>query len=400
MSAPGDPTGTLPGDGYSPTNTNGWAAGTIAASPGYLAVSVSLISTGPGTSFVTNTGGGTLVSINFHVLSNAVLGPTTIDLGQDTGGVSPSTYISDALDVAQAFQPYNLVPPPDPADSITGSDSINGIITITGTNLSPIANNDNYSITERDFTSDPGLTVAASTGVLANDTDPQGLAMTPSLVNGPTHGSLTFNSDGSFVYTPNTGYLGADSFTYKDVDTAPLTSNIATVNLTVTARLSIPTNLTGTQGGTVVVPVNIDNPNPLGSGGLAAASLAIDYNPSVFTFNSAQTGAITSGSNAVQTLTFGGTITNGSTFQLVYTNASSDPNPGTAATTTPITYSTNPATLAANISSALNRAVQHTGERGGGRREQRHHCDRHLPEWGGRRQRAHDECDHHRFLRH
>jgi hypothetical protein len=48
-------------------------------------------------------------------------------------------------------------------------------------------------------------------------------------------------------------------------------------------HLSIPSNLTVTAGGTVVVPVNIDDPDPLGSGGLAGITLAIDYDPNVFT---------------------------------------------------------------------------------------------------------------------
>ena len=76
---------------------------------------------------------------------------------------------------------------------------------------------------------------------------------------------------------------------------------MGTVNLTVSSRLSIPTNLLGAPGSTVVVPVNIDNPNPGGSGGLTAATLAIDYDPTVFTVGAldVQLGTVTSG-NALQ----------------------------------------------------------------------------------------------------
>ena len=59
------------------------------------------------------------------------------------------------------------------------------------------------------------------------------------------------------------------------------------------AHLSIPTNLTVTPGGTVVVPVNIDNPDPLGSGGLAGINLAIDFDPTVFTVSAVSAGTLT-----------------------------------------------------------------------------------------------------------
>ena len=172
--------------------------------------------------------------------------------------------------------------------SYTGSDPLDGIVTITGINLPPVASNDSYSITERAYASDPSLVVGAGSGVLANDTDPQGIPLTASLVSGPAPGSLTVNSDGSFIYTSNTGYLGADSFTYQASD--GYNGTIATVSLTVTARLCIPTDIRGMQGTTVTVPVNLDNPDPAGSGGLVGASLAIDYNQSVLTFVSVQKG--------------------------------------------------------------------------------------------------------------
>ena len=52
-------------------------------------------------------------------------------------------------------------------------------------------------------------------GVLANDSDPDGDSMTASLVSGPSSGTLDFNSDGSFVYTPSASFFGSISFTYQ-----------------------------------------------------------------------------------------------------------------------------------------------------------------------------------------
>ena len=76
------------------------------------------------------------------------------------------------------------------------------------------------------------LTVAAAKGVLANDTDPQGLPLTAIAPTNPAHGTLVLNSDGSFTYTPVTGFAGTDSFTYEASD-GTLISAPATVSIVV-----------------------------------------------------------------------------------------------------------------------------------------------------------------------
>ena len=55
-------------------------------------------------------------------------------------------------------------------------------------------------------------------GVLANDFDLNGDALTAALVTGPRNGNVTLNSNGSFTYTPNANYSGSDSFTYRAND--------------------------------------------------------------------------------------------------------------------------------------------------------------------------------------
>jgi 5-hydroxyisourate hydrolase-like protein (transthyretin family) len=74
----------------------------------------------------------------------------------------------------------------------------------------PVAVDDAYSAT-----AGQPLTVAAGQGVLANDSDPDGDAMTAAVTAGPSRGSLSFNPDGSFVYTPSADFFGEDSFTYQ-----------------------------------------------------------------------------------------------------------------------------------------------------------------------------------------
>src|SRR5206468_97406 len=65
-------------------------------------------------------------------------------------------------------------------------------ITITGANDAPVALNDSYP------TLHDAPPILAVPGVLANDTDVDGDALSALLVSQPTHGSLTLNSNGSF----------------------------------------------------------------------------------------------------------------------------------------------------------------------------------------------------------
>ena len=78
------------------------------------------------------------------------------------------------------------------------------------TNQTPVASADQYGVNVGQT-----LTVGAPAGVLANDVDPDGDALTAGVLSGPLHASsFTLNSDGSFTYTPSGGFSGTDSFTY------------------------------------------------------------------------------------------------------------------------------------------------------------------------------------------
>ena len=69
----------------------------------------------------------------------------------------------------------------------------------------PVAGDNSYTASF-----DTALVVDAP-GVLANDT---GNTLTVSAWGTPSHGTVVGNSDGSFIYTPEVGFSGADSFTY------------------------------------------------------------------------------------------------------------------------------------------------------------------------------------------
>jgi subtilisin family serine protease len=94
-----------------------------------------------------------------------------------------------------------------------------------GGNAAPVAINDAYSVTV-------GQTLdVAAPGVLGNDTDADGNSLTAILVSGVSHGTLNFNSNGSFSYTPSSSDADT-SFTYRANDGAA-DSNTATVSITV-----------------------------------------------------------------------------------------------------------------------------------------------------------------------
>jgi bacillopeptidase F len=90
----------------------------------------------------------------------------------------------------------------------------------------PVAIDDAYSVFE------DGMLDIAAPGVLVNDSDPNDDPLSAILVNGPANGRLTLNINGSLNYTPDPGFTGTDSFTYKASD-GSLDSSVTTVTLTV-----------------------------------------------------------------------------------------------------------------------------------------------------------------------
>ncbi|WP_144958644.1 Ig-like domain-containing protein [Gillisia sp. Hel_I_86] len=94
-------------------------------------------------------------------------------------------------------------------------------------NTPPVAKDDAY-VTAKDIS----LTVS-SPGVLGNDSDEDGDELTAVIQSPPASGTLAFNSDGSFTYTPNSGFTGEVTFTYAANDGTE-NSNIASVTITVT----------------------------------------------------------------------------------------------------------------------------------------------------------------------
>ncbi len=86
------------------------------------------------------------------------------------------------------------------------------MLVVTPVNDAPRAVGESYTLLE-----DGSLTISGP-GVLGNDSDIDGDALTAMLVRGPANGTLTVNADGSFTYTPNADFFGNDSFIYAASD--------------------------------------------------------------------------------------------------------------------------------------------------------------------------------------
>jgi Ca2+-binding RTX toxin-like protein len=80
------------------------------------------------------------------------------------------------------------------------------------------------------------LSISAAHGVLSNDFDADGNALTASVGTLPVHGSVVVNPDGSFHYTPNPGFAGTDAFLYQVSDG---TGNVSSASVTITVRREV-----------------------------------------------------------------------------------------------------------------------------------------------------------------
>ncbi|WP_213879329.1 Ig-like domain-containing protein [Pseudomonas sp. dw_358] len=118
--------------------------------------------------------------------------------------------------------------------------------TLSVHNPAPVAGADTVS-TQED--------TAVTGNVLSNDSDPDGdtLSVDTTPVQGPAHGLLVLNANGTFTYTPNANYNGADSFSYRVLDTDG-GSAVATVSIAISAVNDAPTT-----SGTIATQTAVDS---------------------------------------------------------------------------------------------------------------------------------------------
>ena len=158
-----------------------------------------------------------------------------------------------------------------------------------------------------------GIGAAQGIGVLGNDSDPNGDALTAVLVGGPSNAaSFTLNANGSFTYTPTANFSGTDTFTYRAND-GTSNSNLATVTITVNPVNDAPTaaitpatyaaseQTSLTLHGTGLSIADVD----AGSGSVTATLSVVS---GTLTVTAGTTGAAVSGSGS-NSVTLTGTLT-------------------------------------------------------------------------------------------
>ena len=133
----------------------------------------------------------------------------TFNSVEDFNGTAYATfYATDGKDTAEVKFPIEITPVKD----------------------APKARDDSYEAFE-----DSTITVLAKDGVLANDVNPDSptSALSAYLKTDAAHGKVELSVDGSFAYTPDANFFGADSFSYVMLNADGDSSNVALVHLSV-----------------------------------------------------------------------------------------------------------------------------------------------------------------------
>lgn len=168
----------------------------------------------------------------YSVLSNS--NPALFNAASISGGTLTLDFAADAHGSSVI-----TVQASDPA-GVTVSTAFT--VTVQPVPDNPVSVSDSYEVTG------DSLAVTTSAGVLANDSDADGDALTALLISGPSDGSLVLLSDGGFTYTPDAAFSGIDSFVYQPFDGAN-TGPARTVTLNVTRAAAPPPPSTSSGSG-------------------------------------------------------------------------------------------------------------------------------------------------------
>ena len=142
------------------------------------------------------------------------------------------------------------------ATGVTFDDTPDANTTLVGGSIyvSPIAFADSYTAVGNTALAvgvseaGPHVSLPASSGLLANDTDADStFTLTAFDSTSAQGGTVSANADGTFTYLPPTGFTGTDSFQYTITDPQGLTST-GTATITVSGRVWYVDNSAGAAG--------------------------------------------------------------------------------------------------------------------------------------------------------
>lgn len=163
----------------------------------------------------------------FEVASPGVLGNDV----ESSGATLTATLVSDTsygqlslnADGSFVYVPFSTFYGQDyfVYQASNGVDISQAVVTLTVTQTYPslLANPDTYTLDENTL-----LTVSSGNSLVINDIFNPNESFAVSLVQGPSQGALSLNSDGTFSYQPETGAYGSYYFTYRLIQGA-LTSD-------------------------------------------------------------------------------------------------------------------------------------------------------------------------------
>jgi hypothetical protein len=147
-------------------------------------------------------------------------------------------------------------------------------------NIVPAPTIENNPPIAADDATETYLNTAVVIHVKANDVDPDptgtpnGTLGTPTKLTDPAHGTVALNPDGTYTYTPTTGYIGNDTFTYRICDNGtPSLCDTATVTVTI-----LPAPIAGNKPPVAVDDANVTFKNTPVNGTVATNDFDPDNN--------------------------------------------------------------------------------------------------------------------------
>lgn len=191
-------------------------------------------------------GNDQLVGTNGADVIHAVDGDDVITGGQGDDDIDGGTGFDTAV-FSGSFSDYVITMKGTGNDKVTvadtvanrdGTDSLKKVEALQFSNVTIRLDQNNAPVAQNDTASGNEDTPITTGNVLSNDADFEGNSLSITGNSQGANGSVVYNNDGTFTYTPNLDFNGKDSFTYTVSDGS--LSSTATVNLTVNAVNDAP----------------------------------------------------------------------------------------------------------------------------------------------------------------